>query len=224
MGESIVEFERRIAGRDIKPTGLLRLTALEGMGMTILPPILARFREASPGIHVEVILSVVDLSLSRRDADVAVRATNDPGETLVGRKICPLRWGIYCSPEIARQWGEDVVANAPWVGFGENFGPQRARRWYEKNIDPRRQICRVNSMPAMAEIAAAGLGAVILPCFIGGARSDLVRIGAPLTELDVGLWLLTHADLRHSARVRAFMDFAGAELAKQRKTIEGDLD
>ena len=223
MGESIVEFERRIAGRDIKPTGLLRLTALEGMATDILPTILARFREVSPGIHVEVILSLQDLSLSRRDADVALRATNDPGETLVGRKICPLRWGIYCSPEFARRWGDDVVAGAPWIVFGENFGPQRARRWYDENIEQRRQVCGVNSIPAMAALAATGLGAVILPCFIGGARSDLVRIGAPLTELDVGLWLLTHADLRHSARVRAFMDFAGVELVKQRKMIEGDL-
>ena len=51
-----------------------------------------------------------------------------------------------------------------------------------------------------------------------GARPALT---APLPELVNGIWLLTHADLRQTARVRAFMDFAGSEIAKQRKTIEG---
>ena len=92
----------------------------------------------------------------------------------------------------------------------------------DENIGPRRQVCRVNSVLGMAEVAAAGVGAAILPCFVGDRRPELVRVGDPQSELDVDLWILTHADLRHSARVRAFMDFAGAELVKMRKLIEGD--
>ena len=52
-------------------------------------------------------------------------------------------------------------------------------------------------------------------------RPELVRIGPPIADLDVDLWILTHADLRHSARVRAFMEVAGTELAKLRTAIEG---
>jgi DNA-binding transcriptional LysR family regulator len=66
-----------------------------------------------------------------------------------------------------------------------------------------------------------GVGAALLPCFLGDPRRELTRVGAILPELDVDLWILTHADLRQSARVRAFMDLAGAELAKMRETIEG---
>ena len=69
--------------------------------------------------------------------------------------------------------------------------------------------------------AAAGLGATVLPCFVGDQNRDLVRIGGIVPELDVDLWLLTHADLRHSARVRAFIDFAGTELSYARNLIEG---
>jgi hypothetical protein len=50
----------------------------------------------------------------------------------------------------------------------------------------------------------------------------LVRVGYPLPELDAGLWTLTHADLSRAARVRAFMDFAAAELMKHRRAIEGE--
>ena len=68
-----------------------------------------------------------------------------------------------------------------------------------------------------------GIGGGILPCFIGDRMTGLARIAAPKIE-DVGesLWLLTHTDLRNSARVRAFMDHAGAELAKLKKQIEGE--
>ena len=66
------------------------------------------------------------------------------------------------------------------------------------------------------------VGAAILPCFVGDQRPELRRVGDTEPDLDVDLWILTHADLRHSARVRAFMDFAGAELTKMRGLIEGD--
>jgi DNA-binding transcriptional LysR family regulator len=47
-------------------------------------------------------------------------------------------------------------------------------------------------------------------------------LATPEGDLDSGLWLLTHADLRHTARVRAFMDFAALEIGKRRKIIEGE--
>ena len=223
MGDAILEFERRVAGRDVKPSGLLRLTAVEGMASIVLAPIIAQFRELNPGIQTELIVSAQDLSLSRRDADIALRATNGPTESLVGRKICTLRWALFAAPAWAGQSADDLIANAPFVGLTENAGPLRARRWYDKHVEPRRQIARVNSLPCAASLAAQGMGATILPCFIGAATPNLLRVGDALPELDVELWLLTHSDLRHSARVRAFMEFAGAELVRQRKLIEGDI-
>ena len=79
----------------------------------------------------------------------------------------------------------------------------------------------MNSVLSMAESIAAGAGAGVLPCFIGNGRPDLMRISEPIAELDVGLWILTHPDLRHSARVRAFTDYVGGELIKLRKVLEG---
>ena len=80
---------------------------------------------------------------------------------------------------------------------------------------------RCSRVVAAAAAAAAGIGFAILPCFIGAATPGLKRLGSPLPDLANGIWLLTHADLRQTARVRAFMDFAASEIAKQRKTIEG---
>ena len=62
----------------------------------------------------------------------------------------------------------------------------------------------------------------MLPCFIGEARAGLVRVGPPQSELDLDLWLLTDVELRNTARVNAFLAFAGAELAKLRPRFEGE--
>jgi len=219
MAESILEFERRVAGRDAKPSGELRVTTVDSVAIGLLAPILSRFRAANPAVQVDLIIAEQTLNLSRRDADVAIRGANDPPESLVGRRVCAIRWAVYCAPAIANEFGGRVIAAAPWVGF--STAPTRAKRWTDEKIGPRRQVCYVNSVLAMAGLAVGGVGATVLPCFVGDQNPGLVRIGGVIPDLDVDLWLLTHADLRHSARVRAFIDFAGAELAFARDLIEG---
>jgi DNA-binding transcriptional LysR family regulator len=223
MADSIVEFERRVAGRDVKPTGELRITAFDSISVDVLPSILARFHDANPGVQVELSVSSHELNLARREADVALRATNGPTESLVGRRICTMRWSIYCTADFALRHGDGLLTTAPWTGFVEGGGPLSGRRWLEKYIHPRRQVFRVNTVLAIAEIVALGTAATILPCYIGDYNRGLIRIGEPQAELDVDLWLLTHADLRHSPRVRAFMDFASAELSRHRRRFEGDM-
>jgi DNA-binding transcriptional LysR family regulator len=222
MADSIVEFERRVAGRDIKPTGELSVTTAEAIGQHFLPAIVAQFQAHNPGVVVELILSNQSLSLSRRDADIAIRLTNDPPETLVGRRICTGRWGIYCRRDVAAALGSEPIESLVFIGFGSGFGPAAGRRWIEANVPPGRVSARANSTHCMLEFALQGLGATLLPCFLGDRSPDLTRVGQPLPELDMGLWMLTHSDLRRSARVRAFMDFAGTELAKQRRAFEGE--
>jgi DNA-binding transcriptional LysR family regulator len=222
MAESITDFERRVAGRDVKPSGDLRVTTVDTFAVSLLPPVFVQFRKMYPDVRLDIIMATLRLNLSRREADVAIRATNDPPDTLVGRRIAAIRWAVYASPEVKTRYGAGLINNAPWVGFADGFGPANCKRWLEKNIGDKRQVCRANSVQAMAQLVALGGGAGILPCFFADGVGQIQRCGAPLAELDVSLWILTHADLRHSAKVRAFMDFAGNELAKMRRLIEGD--
>ena len=222
MAESVLEFERRVAGRDIKPTGELSVTTPEAIGLHFMPAIVAQFQAQNPGIVVELILSNQSLNLSRRDADIAIRLTNDPPETLVGRRICTGRWSVYCRRDLIAEHGSDFVDSVAFIGFGDNFGPAPGRRWIEANVRPGRLVAKANSAYCMLQLALQGFGATLLPCFLGDRSPDLTRVGYLLPELDLGLWMLTHSDLRRSARVRAFMDFAGGELTKHRRAIEGE--
>ena len=186
----------------------------------------AAFRKAYPEIVLDVVVSNQALNLSKRDADVAVRATDRPPEALIGRRAASIAWAVFGAADKAPE-AFDVQSDtrgAEWVGFGENLANLKAAKWLKDHAAPERIVYRINTVLGLAEAAATGLGLAVLPCFIGAATEGLTRLTAPLPDLANGIWLLTHADLRQTARVRAFMDFAGSEIAKQRKVIEGWLD
>ncbi len=222
MAESVLEFERRVAGRDVKPTGELSVTTAEAIGQHFMPEIVAQFQAQNPGIAVELILSNQSLNLSRRDADIAIRLTNDPQESLVGRRICTVRWGVYCRRDLIGALGSAAIDSLGFIGFSDNLTAAPGRRWMEANIGPGRLLAKANSAHCRLQMALQGLGATLLPCFLGDCYPDLKRVGDLLPELDLGLWMLTHSDLRRSVRVRAFMDFVGAELTKHRRAIDGN--
>ncbi len=80
-----------------------------------------------------------------------------------------------------------------------------------------------DSLLALRQAAQAGLGLVALPCYLGDTSPDLVCVHQPIPELETALWILTHSDLRHTARVRAFTEFAGNAFARRRELLEGAL-
>ena len=224
MGEGIVDFERRVAGRDVRPSGELRITTVDSMIADVLAPLFAGFRAAYPDVTLDVIAGPQALNLAKRDADVAIRATNEPSETLVGRRVGTLRWGRFGARALIERDGPDAVRAGHWVGFGESFGALAARNWMERAVEAGRVVYRQNTVVGMAEVIGAGIGQGMLPCFVGDRRPELAPLSAPDPTWDVGLWLLTHQDLRNSARVRAFMDHAHVEFQKLRRVFDGSRD
>jgi DNA-binding transcriptional LysR family regulator len=222
MGEDIVAFERQVTGHDLRPSGELRVTTNDTVLVHMMTSIFAAFRKSYPEIVLDVVVSNQALNLSKRDADVAVRATDRPPEALIGRRVASIAWAVFGAKGKKDAFDPDSDArNADWIGFGDNLANLKAAKWLRERAAPGRIIYRINTVLGLAEAAAAGIGLAVLPCFIGSATPGLRRLTGPLPELANGIWLLTHADLRQTARVRAFMDFAGAEISKQRKTIEG---
>jgi DNA-binding transcriptional LysR family regulator len=220
MDQDIVSFERRIAGRDVKPSGELRLTTNDTMMAHLMMPVFASFLAACPDIRLDIVVANTSLNLSKRDADVAIRATMTPPETLVGRRVCTLAWAVYGPRRFAGRNLLDLMSER-WVGLGENLAHIPQARWMEKEVPLERVVMRVNTILGLAEAIEAGAGMSVLPCFIGDQAEGLARLSEPVSEIGAGLWLLTHPDLKQSARVRAFMDHAWEALARQRPLLEG---
>ncbi len=108
-----------------------------------------------------------------------------------------------------------------WVALGDNLAGLKAARYVRDRVPPEQIVYKVNTVLGLAEAVETGIGIGPLPCFIADARPALVRLTPPNPEFSAGLWLLTHPDLRQSARVRAFMDFTAAEIAQAASADRG---
>ena len=114
-----------------------------------------------PEIEIEVDVSNANVDLTRRDADVALRATLQPPDELVGRKLATLHYALYASPRLLKtRRSPPLLARLPWVGFDDRCGRFSIARWLREAMPRVRPQLRVESMGAMLRMAAEGLGAV----------------------------------------------------------------
>jgi len=223
MADEIVEFERRVAGRDVKPSGELRVTTNDSLVAHLATPIFGAFCRQYPEIKLDVVVDNRALNLSRRDADVALRATGEPPETLIGRRIATIAWAVYGARGCDIPQTDDAAdfAQRTWIGFGDAIGAIGPARWMAERVPPGRIFYKLNTVLGLSQAIEAGLGIGFAPCFIGDRSDGLIRLLRAPVIFDASLWLLTHPDLRNSARVRAFVDFVGRELARSKPLIEG---
>lgn len=220
----IAGFTRRLAGREILPAGELRVTTNDSLLVELLTPLFAAFMKQCPDIKLDVLLGNQALNLSKRDADVAIRATDNPPENLVGRRVAQIGWALYGR---ATDFPEGAPADPSgltqqrWISLGDQFSNFKVVQYRQKHIPTDQTVYKLNTVLGLAEAVEAGIGIGFLPCFIADKRPALVRLAQPQTGYAADLWLLTHPDLRHSPRVRLFLDFMAAELAKLRPLMEG---
>lgn len=198
--------ERRIIGQDLTLTGSLRITTTDTLFAGLLSPLMASFRQRYPEITLEVVISNQLQSLSRREADIAIRPTRQPPETLVGRKVSVITQAIYGQKAL---WQSTPLPLEPaslltesWIGPDVHLGDATLEKWMMNKS----AAYRLDSMRGMQSAVRHGAGIAVLPCYLGDADKALLRLSDPIEELTTQLWLLTHSDLRHVARVRAFME------------------
>jgi len=223
MFDDITDFERRISGRDVKPTGELRITTNDSFVAHMMTPLFGEFCRIYPEIKLDVVIDNRALNLSKRDADVAIRATSEPPETLVGRRIATIAWTVYGlkTSNIAVADDPSDLQGQSWVGFGDALSSMGPARWISRSVPSSKIFYRLNTVLGLSQAVEAGIGIGFLPCFIGDQSPLLTRLLATPMVFDSSLWLLTHPDLKNSARVRAFVDFMGRELMKRKSVIEG---
>lgn len=224
VDDDITSFTRKMAGREIAPAGELRVTTNDSLLIHLLTPLFGKFRKKCPNVRLDIVLANQELNLSKRDADVAIRATDNPPENLVGRRAATISWALYGRNEDFPEpdnVSEHSLFEREWVSLGDNLAALKAVKFVQEHVPPERIGYRVNTVLGLAEAIEQGLGIGHLPCFIGDVRSGLVRLGAIRPDFSASLWFLTHPDLRQSPRVRVFLDFLAEEIGSQRRLLEG---
>lgn len=218
-------LDRDITGSDTRLVGNLRVTSSETLAFRVLTEQLARFRGLHPGIMVELAVDNRVFDLSRREADVALRVTRPREPELFGKKLANIAWTIYGAPQVVGQGAVDDPADLrehPFVGWSEATRGVAAADWLNESLRPMNHAYRTNSLINQFTAARAGMGLAVLPCYLGDLEPGLVRgVRDPIALLTRELWIVTHEDLKGTARIKAFLETVGDGLAAQRALFAG---
>ncbi len=207
LRDEVLAVERSIAGRDLRPSGTLRITTTDTLMFGWLSLVLRDFRVAFPQIQLELVVSNDVFSLAKREADIAVRPAQEPDEILLGRKIGTIAQAAYVARELAvaveRGEGMDSI---DWIGPDDSMTYPDFERWLEDRGLVDRCRVRVNSVYGMLTAVKAGLGFSVLPCYLAENDGQLIRVGSDIPSMATDLWILTHPDLRKTERILVFLD------------------
>ena len=218
-------LDRDLLGADRRLSGRLKVTCSETLAFALLTPCVAQFRREHPGITLDLMIDNRVLSLSRREADVALRVSRPKEPDLHGRKLADLAWALYGAPALLDKVGPidpSRLGGVPMVGWEETVTGVNSADWLARQAPEDAIIYRTNSVVNQMVAAREGIGMALLPCYLGDREPGLRRaIAEPLAEIARELWIVSHADLRRTARVRAFIDVAVAFLTARRGQLAG---
>lgn len=220
MRPAIADLQRRLQGRDLELQGTLRLTTAFVAMLYLLPEALAEFRRRHPRIAVEVHENSALVDMSHRDADVALRMSQRVPEHLVGRRLGTLRMRVYArrgAPGLPQDLTplDRLCADYPWIGFDSERRSRFYDRWMLDHVPPERVALRLDLLHPAVAMARTGLGLALLPTLVEGHEPELLPVSEVLDEVSTPVWLLTHPDLRHTGRVRAFLQDVGGLLEQR---------
>ncbi|SEJ42433.1 DNA-binding transcriptional regulator, LysR family [Azotobacter beijerinckii] len=216
METSAAELQRQILGMDDRMSGVVRVTTTDSFAIDVVIPAIARLHQAQPGIEVQLQASTQLLNLSKREADIAVRTLKPENPDLIVRRVARWSSAIFASaayvqahgvPEPGTAFaGHDLVLYQPYLDSGKEVTLGSEPITHGRIA----MTCTSGLLVRRALINGLGIGEVPLPF---GEADGLVRLWPARACPPYDIWLVTHKDVRHTARVRAVIDIIAKAFA-----------
>jgi DNA-binding transcriptional LysR family regulator len=201
----VLAVESRLAGQDAELRGTLRVSTIDFI-YECFADAFASFVAAYPGVELSVLSTDEEVSLRRREADVAIRLQDAPPETLVGRRLGKVEFGIYAARSLVERIGRGVAPDRyPWLRFDARDDGRGLESWYERFAAGAPVAMGFDSYTVMRHAVRSGVGTHFLARFDAERFDELVRIGPEEDSPTRTLWALTLPELRTNSRVRTFL-------------------
>ena len=216
----IISVDGTLFRKDDPLFGPLRVTTINSMASTILMPMFSAFSKAHPQVHLHIMVSNSTTSLTNREADIAIRLSNEPPETVIGKRVITVSSTVYGSSDYLKKHRENKD-DLKWLGV-TCCGFHKT--WTKESCDVENH--QFNCDDALLTLAALreGLGVSYLPCFIGDIEPTLRRFCEPDRKFDLGLWVLMHPESKSNVRVLAFRDYMINAIEEQQQLFVGIME
>ena len=214
--DEMTAASRVIVGRDALPSGTIYVSMPHGLAMTSIMDDLVEFAALCPDISLNMTFANDVADLTRREADVSLRVSNEVTDDVVGRKLVQMSQAAYCTKEYAGRVRNNGGEGLHLIGWHEPEGVTTTK-WVQDSYYPNAKLRhRVSELVPLITLAAAGLGMAYLACNLGDRHPGLIRAPFQKPLPYRSLWLLLHRDLRNTARVRLLVDFLAAQIKSRR--------
>lgn len=211
MEQSVLAAARVATGRDSGLVGTVRVTASEWVIGSVLAPIVEPFLSRHPGLELELVAEGRHVSLPRREADIAIRASRFPNRSVAQRRLAKIGFGMYASDAYLARQGTPSLETAcdghTLIVMTRDLDKIPELGWLKEAASRARVVARSNGREPMARLAAAGVGIAFLPRFIADRTSGLRRLHELAPTPTRELWLGVHRDSRAIPRLVASVEF-----------------
>ncbi|MDX2221632.1 MAG: LysR family transcriptional regulator [Rhodospirillaceae bacterium] len=224
--QAALAIERSADGAQDKLTGIVRVSLTEGLGTMWLPEKLAAFHAHHGQLCVELLIDNRAVDLVRREADIAVRLFRPQQSDLLAKHVADITMGLYAAKSYLARAGAPAevkdLKGHRLVAFDEAMLARNpAVQRLESLFSPENIVHRSNSFSGQLAATRAGIGLGVHDCFMADADPDLVRLMPREFNHTMEIWLVTHPDVRRSARIRAVYDFLSENFQKDRDRLAG---
>jgi DNA-binding transcriptional LysR family regulator len=222
MEEAAMAVGRAAEGRDQAVEGSVRLTTFESIGEVMIAPAVVDLHRRHPGLVLDFNIDDRQLSLTRREADIAVRFGRPDQSDLVVRKLGSIAYAVYASRAYvdAHPLSRERLGDHPVVAYSDDLPLLPQARWLRDHGGT--VVMHSNNTNAVVSAARAGMGLAALACYVGDQLPDLVRVADPAEIMTRELLLVVHAELQRVPRVRAVADWVIDLMTRHAELLAGE--
>jgi len=210
-------LERAVIGADAKLEGSVRVTVTEMLATRFITPRLTEFHARHPDITLELECTNRAVSLSRREADIALRLARPREENVVTRRLSSVPLALYASRAYFDARGvppdpDESLSGHDVLLFADSRLFRVENAWFGTRLEGARIALRSDSVSSIYSATAAGAGIALLPRAVADRDPGLVRLPTSSAPEPRVIWQAVHEDLQKSARIRAVLEFLAETL------------
>ena len=217
---------RDIAGKDARLSGTVRVATPEALGSQVIARHVGEFAAQHPDIEIELVAETRRMSLSKREADIAISFSRPDSGRLIAWKLCDYRLRLYGSADYLARRGPiervDDLARHDFVSYIEDLIEMPELRFFDNTVKNAHVVFRSTNVSAQFNAILQGIGLGLVHCFMAQREPRLQVVLPHEISVERTYWLLVHEDLRHVARVDAVCQFLTRILGQDNALMMGD--
>lgn len=211
-----------VSGTGAALSGHVRIGCTEAFGSHVVIPALADFQDQHPHITLDVLAVPHFVSLSRREADIAITLERPARGPYVTMRLCDYRLSLYATPDYLTRHTPitcraDLRAHR-FISYVQDlaFSPQLL--YLDEVLPGVTSPLRSTSVLAQHQAVLQGRALGILPGFVAAGDPRLVSVLPDEVSVVRQFWMSYSEDLRRLKRVTAVAAHL-AEAVRQREAF-----